>query len=193
EILHTLEQLCAYMLSIAALDPSTVPFQRRPVALSELAERTATHFQSSAQVKGIAIRLQLPTSIAVPLIEGDPTLLEHLLSNLVGNSIKHTPSGGSVTLCLIPEGGVVHLEVTDTGIGMGTENIQAALSGSGRPSGQPTAGEDSTGTGLSVIWHIVKAHRAHLAIFSEGRGKGTTFRITFPAVKDIPSIPVSQQ
>jgi len=192
EILQQMEELLANISLAAALESPHFPLRRLRLELAELARRTVAHFAARARAKGITLTLTAPPSAASTIL-GDPTLLERLLANLLENALKYTPTGGTIQLRLIPDGDKLHLEVADTGIGMSPEDIAAALSGTGRPQGEPTAGESSTGLGLSIIRRIAQLHGAELHIHSPGKGQGTTFRLTFPRAETLEPVSPSPQ
>lgn len=189
-LLATLQQLVSDMLVALALESGSMPIWQEPVDLRQLVNRVSQRFEQLARSK--QIRLQLQLACEVPLLLGDPRLLERLLANILENALKYTPAGGEVALRLTAQDDGLELAVSDTGVGMTPEDIAAALSGVGHPSAKPTAGESSTGLGLQIIRHIAKLHGAELSILSEGPGKGTTVRLRFPIHVQTPVV-VSQQ
>src|SRR2546428_151765 len=111
--------------------------------------------------------------------EGDPSRLEQLLLNLIGNAVKYSPSGGEVRVVLEPRDGQALLTIADDGIGILPEDLPrlgaAYVRGTGR-----AATFAGMGVGLYVAKLVAEAHRGSLALESEGEGKGTTVRVMLP-------------
>ena len=115
-------------------------------------------------------------------IQGNADRMKQLLLNLVTNAIKFTPDGGRISLSLYRSGDNAVMEVADTGIGIGEEDLkhvferfyQADVS---RVRG--TQNGESSGLGLSIVRWIVEAHEGTISIESEP-GRGTTFRVKLP-------------
>jgi signal transduction histidine kinase len=184
DILQNLEELLQAALTAATLEQPTALTQRKAIVLSDILQHVLTSFQPHARAKQIALQLQLPET-PLPSILGEPHLVERLLANLVSNALKYTPSGGWVRLSVSASDSEVCIEVTDSGQGMEPEDIEALATGTGILGGQPTAGESSTGIGLSIVRFIAELHNARLQFASAGRGRGTTVRITFPAIPPV--------
>ena len=116
------------------------------------------------------------------VVRGDPDRLQQVVWNLLSNSIKFTPSGGSVAVRLrrVEGDGVVDLIVSDTGIGITPgflphvfERFRQAESGTTRPYG-------GLGLGLAIVRHIVELHGGSVLAESAGDARGSTFRVRLP-------------
>lgn len=110
------------------------------------------------------------------LIEADETLLGQALNNLVGNSVKFTPEGGSISIEFYADKLNKYIQVKDTGLGMDKETCNRLFSGFTRKSTMGTFGEKGTGLGLGIVKKIVDAHDFQIEVQSE-QGKGTNFII----------------
>jgi CheY-like chemotaxis protein len=112
--------------------------------------------------------------------------------NLLSNSIKFTPRGGSIQVGLEQLGAIVRLVVSDTGQGIDPEFLplvfdrfrQAATTSSGK------APRTGLGLGLAIVRHLVEAHAGVVRAASEGAGKGATFTVELPVMlgRAIPAI-----
>ena len=123
------------------------------------------------------VHLELDLDAGLPTLTGDPSALSHALMNLCVNSVDAMPEGGTLTLRTRNQpGGMVLLEVIDTGDGMAKEILDKAMDPffTTKPQGQ------GTGLGLSIVYGTVKAHRGKIEIQSEP-GKGTRIGLRFPA------------
>jgi signal transduction histidine kinase len=93
------------------------------------------------------------------------------------NAIKFSNSGSTVTLLTREVDGKIELLVTDQGQGIPADEVGDLFGSFKKTSVQPTAGEKSTGLGLSIVKKIVEAHKGKISVESEV-GKGTTFLVS---------------
>ncbi len=152
-----------------------------PINLSEIAEDAAAltrpYWQNEPRRLGIEIALSAQLS-DVPPILGSATELREVLVNMILNAVQAMPQGGLLQLATYASGGEVGLSLTDTGTGM-TPEVQARIF-------EPmfsTKGDLGNGMGLAVSAGIVRAHEGRVDVESLV-GRGTTFRLTFPAYQN---------
>lgn len=165
---------------------------------------------SVAMVRPIADRAALTIEPQVapdlPKLRADPRALQQILSNLLSNAMKFTPEGGRVGIYADVVDRHMRLQVTDTGIGIASEDIQRVL----EPFNQVDSGYSrrfqGTGLGLAIIRALVELHGGRLRLHSVV-GAGTRVVVTFPcpqqdasahqhpvaapAEDDIPTIPLA--
>ena len=113
-------------------------------------------------------------------MQGDPDRLKQLLINLVTNAIKHTPSGGCVTLSLFREPDWVRIVVADTGRGIAPNALPHIFE---RFYQANDANHRGTGLGLSIAQWIAQAHGGEITVASE-LGKGSEFTLWLPTKPD---------
>jgi len=115
----------------------------------------------------------------LPHLWGEPRRIKQILINLLGNAVKFTPEGGSVTLSARVEGGDLVVRVRDTGIGMAPEDIPNALKPFHQVDSRLARRYDGTGLGLPLTKAFVDLHGGTLSIDSTP-GEGTTVILRFP-------------
>jgi signal transduction histidine kinase len=158
-------------------DPST-PLVTEPVDLGAIVDEVVDMFSVSA----VSGEVELRTDYAERplLVRGDAAELDHVVANLVGNAVKYTPSGGTVTVSLSRDGGDVVLEVVDTGIGISAEDQKQLFTEFFRSRNPQAVAQPGTGLGLSIVARIVARHGGRLHLTSN-LGAGSTFRVVLPA------------
>jgi signal transduction histidine kinase len=109
----------------------------------------------------------------------DRDALRHVLTNLLENSLRHTPPGGRIECVSSRDGGGVALAVRDNGAGITREHLPRIFERFYRADAARSREEGGTGLGLAIVKHLVEAHGGRVAAESE-RGKGTTVRCWFP-------------
>jgi signal transduction histidine kinase len=106
--------------------------------------------------------------------------MREAIDNLVSNAVKYSPLGGTIELLVAQEPGSIVVEVRDQGAGLSPEDISRLFGRFQRLSAKPTAGETSTGLGLSIVKRIVDLHGGRITVDSSGPGKGATFKLALP-------------
>jgi signal transduction histidine kinase/ligand-binding sensor domain-containing protein len=150
--------------------------------LRTLAAEAQVRLQDRAEAKGL--RLELATTWEELPVRVDSGYLQQVLDNLLTNAIKFTPPGPPERLILIRvsrRGEQAQLEVQDQGPGFTAEDKAKAFGRFMRLSARPTAGEESTGLGLSIVKSLVEAMGGTVGLESEP-GKGATFVVRLPLV-----------
>jgi two-component system phosphate regulon sensor histidine kinase PhoR len=109
----------------------------------------------------------------------DHDALRHVLTNLLENSVRHTPAGGRVVCLARREGAGIALAVRDNGAGITREHLPRIFERFYRADAARSREEGGTGLGLAIVKHLVEAHGGRVAAESE-RGKGTTVTCWFP-------------
>jgi signal transduction histidine kinase/ligand-binding sensor domain-containing protein len=109
--------------------------------------------------------------------------IQRVLSNLISNSIKFSPSGSAITVRLVKNNGSVQISVEDQGIGIPDELKDKVFDMFTRAKRHGTAGEEPFGLGLSICKQIVEAHNGKIWFESQS-GKGTKFYLEFPLLQN---------
>ncbi|RPJ36687.1 MAG: hypothetical protein EHM35_07700, partial [Planctomycetaceae bacterium] len=102
------------------------------------------------------------------------------------NSVKYTPRGGTVTLSVSRQENTVHVDVTDTGLGIPPEDLPHIFDRFYRVDKARSRAMGGTGLGLSIARWITEAHDGQLQVTSEV-GKGSTFSVTLPLMPESPA------
>ncbi|HZT18281.1 MAG TPA: ATP-binding protein [Dongiaceae bacterium] len=131
------------------------------------------------------VRLLVSNTAGVPLLRADERKLKQVLLNLLSNSIKFTPPGGTVSITAgLNEAGGLRFMVSDTGVGMAEQDIPTAKARFGRVSKSPWIAHPGTGLGLSLAVELTQLHGGTLDI-SSAVGTGTSVTVDLPAERCI--------
>jgi two-component system sensor histidine kinase BaeS len=190
--------LIGQLLDLARLESGQAQLRLQPVPAAGLLSRVTERFAPEANSKGVRLITSAEPDL---MIQGDEDRLLQLVSNLVSNALRHTPSGGSITLSASPALAVgreaqsqICLTVADTGEGIPSEIlprvfdrfVRAADNGlpagdaAGSASGTGQRGRPGFGLGLAIVREIVALHGGTITVASQV-GQGTTFTVHLPA------------
>ncbi|MCU0535702.1 MAG: HAMP domain-containing histidine kinase [Hydrococcus sp. Prado102] len=150
--------------------------ERSPLSLTNLLQELAEHFDPIAQIKGIVLRAELKTEITV---KGDATQLNRLFSNLIGNAIKYTDSGGKVTVSGETLRGWACISVEDTGYGIAPEALPFVFQRFWRSKDPKARQQEGLGLGLAIGQAIAQQHGGKITVESQ-LGVGSCFRVHLP-------------
>lgn len=163
------------IIKLSQLDENSVPFERQPVELAELAEKVIRHLEDTAASKSVTFyRTGTPVTIM-----GVPNILEEMIFNLCDNAVKYNREKGSVTVTTGQNEHGVFLSVADTGIGIPPSQQDRVFERFYRAEKSHSKEIDGTGLGLSIVKHGAAFHRASVSLEST-EGIGTTVTITWP-------------
>ena len=114
------------------------------------------------------------------IVYGDAQRITEIADNLINNAIKYSPLGKNIYISLKRKGKKAVLEVRDEGPGLTKDDLRNLFRKYTSLSAQPTGGESSSGLGLSIVKHLVDAHRGKIVVKSAGEGKGASFVVELP-------------
>jgi signal transduction histidine kinase len=158
-----------------------------PVDLGALVERAAETLRPAAAAKNITLHAT-PTVTAV-IVSGDPGRLEQVMRNLIGNAVKFTPAGGAIDVETALAGADARVTVADTGEGIAPEFLEHIFDRFAQLDTGLARGHGGLGLGLAIARHVVTLHGGTIAARSEGRGQGSVFTVTLPALAEAPATP----
>ncbi len=150
----------------------------RPAAadLAELAGLAASRL--APQFHDAQITLVMDVGTRVP-VHVDIDRITQVLTNLLGNALLATPTGGSVTLTALRTSRGAEVQVADTGIGLSEQDLERVFERFYRAPGQPRRSAGS-GIGLTIARGIARAHGGDVTASSPGIGRGATFTLVLP-------------
>ncbi|AGF72192.1 sensor histidine kinase [Corynebacterium halotolerans] len=147
--------------------------------LGELLRAATAAVREDYQAKGVGLQVEVGTSGVTVLV--DRQRFGQVMGNLLSNALRHTPTGGQVTVSAVRQGsGTVLIEVADTGEGLTGDQLGHVFERFYR--GDTARGRDNggSGIGLTISRALVEAHGGALTATSAGPGAGAVFTIRLP-------------
>jgi signal transduction histidine kinase len=177
-----LSRLVDDLLDVARLERGKVLLQLRRVDLNDAVAAAVEACLPITQASGHKVRIHLS---ATPLpMQADSVRIEQILSNLINNAAKFTPSGGEITVSAKKEDAHAIVTVTDTGIGIPPEQIEEIFNPFTQGDQTLARSTGGLGIGLTIARRVARLHGGTLTATSAGPGRGTTFSARFPLLKE---------
>lgn len=165
------------LLDAGREDTGRIQLRLQRVDFSNLLKGVVATNTSLARRKNQLLKLNIEKDCNV---FADPPRLIEIADNLINNAIKYSPPGRNIFISLKTKDTLAVLEVRDEGPGLTKDDLNNLFRKFTSLSARPTGGESSSGLGLSIVKHLVKAHRGRIYASSEGAGKGASFVVELP-------------
>jgi len=175
-----MSQLVEDLLLLTRIDAAATTITREWIAvpLDEVLEDLLDFWELQAQEKQITLKSNLGIGLSVM---GDGSQLTRLFSNLIGNAIHYTPTGGIVTVSLSQHNRSTIISVEDTGIGIAPEDVKLVFDRFWRADRARNRREGGLGMGLAIAQSIVQSHRGEISVTSQ-LGVGSCFQVKFSSI-----------
>jgi signal transduction histidine kinase len=167
-------QMIDTMLLIAKEESGISDREKEKVDLGQLVGDAVELFSPIAEEKGIQFEKALPNDL---VIQGSFRSLQRMITNLLENALKYTPSGGKVTVLLQPAVDHIKIVVSDTGVGISKNDLPHIFERLYRC--DQSRSEPGFGLGLSLVLAVVHAHGGEIHVESEAE-KGSIFTVMLP-------------
>jgi PAS domain S-box-containing protein len=177
-----LQRLVDSLLYLSRTQAGTVQYDFEILNISELADQIIEDLRIQTKEKNLEMIKKIEPDL--PPIKGDRDKLTDMFTNIIDNSIKFTPKGGSITIFANKEDGYIHINVKDTGIGIPKGMIDNLFQRFYQIDSSQKRKYGGTGLGLYIAKTIVEAHDGEIWVESEGKGKGTEVHIKLPVAEN---------
>ncbi|MGI8777581.1 MAG: ATP-binding protein [Acidimicrobiales bacterium] len=170
--------------TLASAEAAGLRLDRRTVALDVVAADAIESLRPRFREAG----LTLVTDLGSVAVDGDPARLRQLVVNLLMNAVKYTPAGGTVTIGVAALVDLALLEVTDTGVGVPSDEVPHLFERFWR--GSSGHGKAGSGIGLAIVAELAKVHGGRVEVETTP-AQGSTFRVLLPCATGHSSPPTA--
>ncbi len=184
------------ILDVAKLEAGKLQLNKQPNDLNTIVTSAAARLKILARDKGVTLSLEVGHDL--PVCECDGGKLDQVVTNLVGNALKFTPNGGTITIrtyvkhfeegdpvmagwVTSTNGEFVALDVEDSGVGIPAEEVPLIFDRYRQAKSAQVSKQKGTGLGLTIVKRVVEAHGGKIFVEST-IGKGTKFTVIIPTV-----------
>lgn len=175
---NNMSDLVENMLDLAKMDLGAEP-KHEILDVTHLLWQIADEFQPQAEVKRQLLTVEKTESSSI--VKGNPLQLCQVFRNLVGNAIKYTPDGGTITLSSENQSGVVRINIQDTGYGIPTSDLPHIFDRFYRVRNNGHDEIEGNGLGLAIVKSIADGHGGKVTVESK-QGEGTCFSLFMPLI-----------
>jgi len=170
--------LISDLLDISRIEMGQVAKEMETISLPDILKGPLEDAKTLVDKQNIVLTVDAPPDL--PPVRGSPARLKQVFRNLLGNAVKFTPGGGTISVKISESDGEIVCKVRDTGIGIPAEDIPRIFNDFYRASNAKDI--SGTGLGLSIVKKIVEAHKGEIQATSPcpETGKGSEFTFTLP-------------
>lgn len=176
---NRLSKISDNLLKLTSLESQNHPFEQRNFRLDKQIRKIVLASEPQWTEK----ELEMDVSLEEVTIFADEDLLSQVWINLIHNSIKFTPSKGKIRIQLTKKQDHLFVHISDSGIGISAEDQMHIFERFYKADKSRTRTAGGSGLGLSIVKKIIELHKGEISVKSQV-GKGTTFTVTFPVLKD---------
>lgn len=164
------------LLDATKISSGKLELVKESVQVAPLIREAVDSVKPIAQSKNISVSVACDEDPGV--VDADPQRLHQIIGNLLSNSLKFTPKGGTICVTIIPSHKEIELRIRDNGQGILVDDIPHIFDRFWQAPTDPH--RTGLGLGLYIVRTLVEAHRGEISAFSEGHGRGATFTIILP-------------
>lgn len=150
----------------------------QPVDLTAVIGITKNRLARQFAEKGVELTNRISSEL--PLVLGDKDRLNQVFTNLIGNALQYTPTGGKVELQAQKIGRMIEIRISDTGIGITADDLTHVFTRFYRVDKSRSRAGGGSGIGLTIAKHLVESHGGKIWAESPGLGQGSTFIVNLP-------------
>lgn len=179
---HLLSSLVNDLHDLSLADARQLRLNILPTDLPDLLRRVVSAFAPTAEEA--QVNMTFRAASAMPLVSLDAMRITQVFNNLVGNALRHTPSGGAITLQAACEEGWAVVGISDIGDGISPEHLPHVFERFYRVDKGRARAIGGAGLGLAIVKALVEAHGGTVSAASEGIGHGAQFTVRLPLTRD---------
>ncbi|MBK1967924.1 hybrid sensor histidine kinase/response regulator [Brevundimonas diminuta] len=175
---HHLSRLIEDLLDVARIDQGKISLQRERVSLQSVIESAVDTSRPKIEAGAHDLTVALPSQ---PLwLEGDFTRLSQVVSNLLTNAAKYTPSEGQIRVSADVVQDEVRIDIADNGVGVPHDMQGRIFDLFTQSKGPDDRSREGLGIGLALVKQLVEMHDGAVELASDGPGRGSCFTLRFP-------------
>ncbi|MBM2621502.1 GAF domain-containing protein [Actinoplanes sp. LDG1-06] len=173
---NQLRDIINELMELSALDTGHADVQLTPMDLAEVVRDSVAKTRAAVVGAPLVIDDELPDRLVLP---GDRKRLRQVVDNLLGNAVKYSPDGGHIGVTLKADGRAAELAVSDTGLGVSTDEREKLFTGLYRTSRARDGAIPGTGLGMTLSRAVVSKHHGSIELLDHD-GPGTTVLVRLP-------------
>lgn len=174
EELHRISQIIDNLLFLSRTENPKLEIKKAALDIANEIHLICDFYQAMADEKNIKV-----TCEGNAILQANSVMFRRMISNILSNALKYTPTGGFIAMKIKEMNGHVHITVNDNGIGIAAEHLPKIFNRFYRTDAARSQHSGGTGLGLAIVKSIIELHHGTISITSEP-GKGTLVLLVFP-------------
>ena len=179
-----LARLVDDLLDVARITQGRIALRKEPVAIVAVVERSIEETRAVAESRQQRVMVIAPPDIRNIRIDADSARMQQIISNLISNASKFTPSHGRIEVSIRRRGVDVAIRVRDSGIGIAPEMLPHVFDLFAQGNVAMDRAHGGLGIGLTLVKQLITMHGGTVDARSEGSGKGSEFEVSLPILDD---------
>jgi len=173
-----LQRLVDDLQELSRVEAGAYQLKLESISPGDLIESVVKHLGRQFEEKEILLETKLDANL--PRVSVDKDRILQVLTNLVGNALQYTSTGGRVTLTAAKGKNEIVISVSDTGIGISPDHLPFIFNRFYRTDKSRARASGGSGIGLTIAQALIKAHHGRIWAESTGEGKGSIFHFSLP-------------
>ena len=166
------------MQELSRAEARQIPLSLQPLAPQRLVQDAIEPLEGQFAEKGLQLQVQVPEDL--PLVMADQSRAVQILTNLLVNALRYTPAPGRVEVAVNCEVGMVVFRVSDTGVGLSSEQLAHIFERFYRVDKSRSRAFGGSGIGLTIAQSLAQAMGGEIRVESAGLGQGSSFTLILP-------------
>ena len=170
------------LLDLSRVMSGKIVLNRMPLDLASL----VNHCIDTVKTTGRALAYTVTVETAPAWVDADATRIEQIVTNLLDNALKYTPSGGCIEITTHGDEDEVVLEVRDSGVGIGADLLPHVFDVFVQGESSLDRAQGGLGIGLALVRQLIQLHGGDITAHSDGPDCGSIFSVRLPAIASVP-------
>jgi CheY-like chemotaxis protein len=175
------------LLDVSRITSGKIALQRAPTSLTELVQAAVEAQRPAIEASKVELAVEMPQPGCV--VDVDPARFVQILTNVLHNASKFTPSGGAIRCAVVPLPAAdiprVAITISDTGIGISKDMLPRIFEMFTQAESSIERTHGGLGIGLALARRLAEMHGGEITAQSDGPGQGSTFTITMPVCETL--------
>ena len=171
---------------LAQAEAGQLPLYLQEIDLHKFWHEINPYFLPAAEEKGV--RFEIEVAAGLEHVVADPDRLRQMVTNLLANGLRHTPTDGKISVTVKKDGEHIVTTIKDSGEGIAAEHLAHLFERFYRADSARTRETGGTGLGLAIVKALAERHGGTIQAYSDGPGHGSRFEIRLPIGAQTPSL-----
>jgi len=175
-----LSRLSEDIALVATAEEGRLTMRRKTIGVAQIVKDATAQAAARYSARGVDLDVRVAAIAEAATVEADADRIAQVLTNLLDNALRHTPTGGSVVVMADRVGVVVRIVVVDDGEGIPAEHLPYVFDRFYRVDTARDRAHGGSGVGLAIAKVITEAHGGTITVHSDGPGRGAVFTVVLP-------------